>query len=123
MLGDRNHEAIERRARELLALERVPQAEVLLRRAGEGSLDVNALRKDISEELKRTLVAQVQSNDARLQQLQAAIRGNLFELATQSIVPVSPATRGGPAMEVFVRMRDDARRIRALHANMGRQAR
>jgi diguanylate cyclase (GGDEF)-like protein/PAS domain S-box-containing protein len=43
-----------------------------------------------------------------LQQLQAAIRGNRFELATQSIVPVSPATRGGPAMEVFVRMRDDA---------------
>lgn len=74
VLGDRNHEAIERRARELLALERVPQAEVLLRRAGEGSLDVNALRKDISEELKRTLVAQVQSNDARLQQLQADLQ-------------------------------------------------
>jgi diguanylate cyclase (GGDEF)-like protein/PAS domain S-box-containing protein len=43
-----------------------------------------------------------------LQQLQAAIRGGLFELATQSIVPVSPAMRGGPAMEVFVRMRDES---------------
>jgi uncharacterized hydrophobic protein (TIGR00271 family) len=74
VLGDRNHEAIARRARELLALERVPQAEVTLRRAGEQSLDVNALRKDISEELKRTLVAQVQSNDARLQQLQVDLQ-------------------------------------------------
>ena len=45
-----------------------------------------------------------------LQQLQTAIRGDRFELATQSIVPVSPAMRGGPAMEVFVRMRDDAGR-------------
>lgn len=71
VLGDRNHEEIAQRARELLALERVPEGAVVLRRAGEVSLDVNALRKDISEELKRTLVAQVQSNDARLQQLQA----------------------------------------------------
>jgi diguanylate cyclase (GGDEF)-like protein/PAS domain S-box-containing protein len=43
-----------------------------------------------------------------LQQLQAAIRADRFELATQSIVPVSPAQRSGPVMEVFVRMRDEA---------------
>lgn len=43
-----------------------------------------------------------------LQQLQAAIRGDRFELSTQSIVPVSPTLRSGPVMEVFVRMRDEA---------------
>lgn len=43
-----------------------------------------------------------------LQQLQAAIRSDRFELATQSIVPVSPAKRSGPFMEVFVRIRDEA---------------
>ncbi len=43
-----------------------------------------------------------------LQRLQAAIRGDRFDLATQSIVPVSPAVRSGPFAEVFVRMRDDA---------------
>ena len=42
-----------------------------------------------------------------LQQLQASIRADRFELATQSIVPVSPGTRAGPAMEVFVRLRDE----------------
>lgn len=45
-----------------------------------------------------------------LQQLQAAIRGDRFELATQSIVPVAPTTRSGPLMEIFVRMRDEAGR-------------
>jgi uncharacterized hydrophobic protein (TIGR00271 family) len=74
VLGDRDNPQLEARARELLALERLPDAAVLLRRAGEQSLDVNALRKDISEELKRSLVAQVQSNDARLQQLQADLQ-------------------------------------------------
>ena len=43
-----------------------------------------------------------------LQQLQTAIKQERFELATQTIMPVSPSMRTGPAMEVLVRMRDDA---------------
>ncbi len=43
-----------------------------------------------------------------LQQLQTAIKQERFELATQTIMPVSPTMRTGPAMEVLVRMRDDA---------------
>lgn len=43
-----------------------------------------------------------------LQQLQSAIKQERFELATQTIMPVSPTMRTGPAMEVLVRMRDEA---------------
>jgi uncharacterized hydrophobic protein (TIGR00271 family) len=72
-LGDRNHEELLTRARELLVAERVTNGKVLLRQAGEKSLDVNALRKDLTEELQRSLVAQVQANDARVRQLQADV--------------------------------------------------
>jgi hypothetical protein len=61
-----------------VSIERLAEAgakdgQVSLRRAGERSLDVNALRKDLTEELQRSLVAQVQANDARVRQLQADV--------------------------------------------------
>ncbi len=72
-LGDRDHEQLLARAQELLAEAGAKDGQVSLRRAGERSLDVNALRKDLTEELQRSLVAQVQANDARVRQLQADV--------------------------------------------------
>jgi uncharacterized hydrophobic protein (TIGR00271 family) len=69
-LGGREEEELLARSRELLAAEGVAQAEVSLRRAGEQAVDVNALRKDLSEELQRSLLSQVQANDLRVRQLE-----------------------------------------------------
>lgn len=73
-LGGRGEDELLARSRELLAAEGVAQAEVSLRRAGEQSLDVNALRKDLSEELQRSLLTQVQANELRLRQLEEELR-------------------------------------------------
>jgi EAL domain-containing protein (putative c-di-GMP-specific phosphodiesterase class I) len=43
-----------------------------------------------------------------LQTLQAALRDNRFELHCQPIVPVSGGEQEGPAMEVLLRLRNDA---------------
>jgi uncharacterized hydrophobic protein (TIGR00271 family) len=88
-LGDRDHGQLVARAQELLDQERVQGATVSLRRAGERSLDVNALRKDLVEELQRTLVAQVQSNDTRLRQLQSDL-----EQLTAATAARGPETAG-----------------------------
>jgi len=82
-LGDRQHEELLAQARELLGAEGVRDAQVSLRRAGERSLDVNALRKDLTEELQRSLVAQVQANDARVRQLQADVAQALAATAAR----------------------------------------
>ena len=72
-LGDREHSQLLAHAQDLLAEAGVTNGQVSLRRAGERSLDVNALRKDLTDELQRSLVAQVQANDTRVRQLQADV--------------------------------------------------
>lgn len=82
-LGDRQNGELQAQALGLLAAEGIREVRVTVRRAGERSLDVNALRKDLTEELQRSLVAQVQANDAQVRQLQADVSQALAAVAVR----------------------------------------
>ncbi len=69
-VGDRDHEQLRQLALAALARNGLPGADVQLRRTGDEALDVGALRKDLTEELQRSLLAQVQQNDTKVRQLE-----------------------------------------------------
>jgi uncharacterized hydrophobic protein (TIGR00271 family) len=69
-VGERDLEPLRKQALALLAREGAKRAEVTVRRAGDDPLDVLALRKDLGEELQRTLVAQVRQTDAKVLELE-----------------------------------------------------
>ncbi len=69
-VGDRDNEQLQQLAQAALERSGMAEARVQLRRTGDQALDVGALRRDLTEEVQRTLVSQVQMNDARLRELQ-----------------------------------------------------
>lgn len=79
-VGDRDHDQLRQMAEVALELGGLPQARVQLRRTGDEALDVGALRKDLTEELQRSLLTQVQQNDAQVRQLQDTLAQALQRL-------------------------------------------
>jgi hypothetical protein len=98
-VGERDLEPLRRQALVLMAREGVQHAEVTVRHAGDAPLDVRALRRDLGEDLQRTLVAQVQQTDAKVlaleQKLAAAIAA-----ATAAPAPAAAPDTGRLAEEI-----------------------
>ncbi len=89
-VGDRDHEQLRQLAQAALERGGMSEARVQLRRTGDETLDVGALRKNLTEELQRTLVSQVQQNDAQVRQLQdtlAQAMRRLDEATTPRTLP------------------------------------
>lgn len=89
-VGERDVEPIQQRAQHLLKQRGAVPAEVRVRRAGDEPLDVGKLRSDLNEELKRSLVGQVQSNNAKIK----AMEDRLAEWAAK------PPTAAAPLLAV-----------------------
>jgi hypothetical protein len=70
----------------------VQHAEVAVRHAGDAPLDVGALRRDLGEELQRTLIAQVQQTDAKVLALEVQLAAVLAAAAPASAPEPSPVT-------------------------------
>ena len=88
-LGGGDPEALRRKARALLAQQGVTRAEIVLRHAGDDPLDVQGLRRDLNEELKRALVVQVQQTDAKVQALERQVAAALAAAPPPPIAPDS----------------------------------
>jgi uncharacterized hydrophobic protein (TIGR00271 family) len=69
-VGERDLQQLKQRAQDLLKTRGEAGGRVDVRRAGDDPLDVGALRKDLNEELKRTLLAQVQQTDLKVSALE-----------------------------------------------------
>lgn len=80
MVGERDLQPLQERAQQMLAAHGLADVRVQVRRAGDPAVDVGALRKDINDELQRTLVGQVQSNDAKVQALAQKLDATLAEM-------------------------------------------
>jgi len=88
-LGGGDPEALRRKARALLAQQGVTRADIVLRHAGDDPLDVQGLRRDLNEELKRALVVQVQQTDAKVQALERQVAAALAATPPPPIAPDS----------------------------------
>jgi uncharacterized hydrophobic protein (TIGR00271 family) len=91
-VGDRDSEPLRQQALALLAQAGARQADVTVRRAGDAPVDVRALRRDLGEELQRTLVAQVQQTDAKVLALEVQLAAVLAAAAPASAPQPSPVT-------------------------------
>jgi hypothetical protein len=98
-VGDRDKDQLREMALAALRRNGMPEAQVQLRRTGEEALDVGALRKDLTEELQRTLVAQVQQNDAKVRVLEERLAQTLRRLDE----PVAPAPLPRDLLESEIR--------------------
>jgi uncharacterized hydrophobic protein (TIGR00271 family) len=76
-VGERDLGPLREQALAMLAAAGAGAAEVVVRRAGDDPLDVRALRRDIGEELQRTLIAQVQQTDAKVLELEQKLAAAL----------------------------------------------
>lgn len=98
-VGDRDREQLQEQALAALRRNGLPDAQVQLRRTGDEALDVGALRKDLTEELQRTLVAQVQKNDAKVRELEDRLTQALKRLDE----PAAPAPLPRDLLESEIR--------------------
>ncbi|MDP2417477.1 MAG: DUF389 domain-containing protein [Hydrogenophaga sp.] len=98
-VGDRDQEQLQEQALAALRRNGLPDAQVQLRRTGDESLDVGALRKDLTEELQRTLISQVQKNDAKVRELEAQLAQTLKRLDA----PPAPAPLPRDLLESEIR--------------------
>jgi uncharacterized hydrophobic protein (TIGR00271 family) len=69
-VGERDLQQLQQRAQDLLKAQGEAGGRIDVRRAGDDPLDVGALRKDLNEELKRTLLTQVQETDLKVSALE-----------------------------------------------------
>jgi uncharacterized hydrophobic protein (TIGR00271 family) len=76
-VGERDLDPLRQQALAMLAREGVQHAEVTVRHAGDAPLDVRALRRDLNDELQRTLVGQVQQIDAKVLALEQKLTAAL----------------------------------------------
>jgi len=88
-VGERDNEPLRQQALALLAMAGAEPAEVTVRHAGDAPLDVRALRRDLGEEMQRTLVAQVQQTDATVLALEQKLA---LAAAAAPSAPSPPAT-------------------------------
>ena len=88
-VGERDNEPLRQQALALLAMAGAEPAEVTVRHAGDAPLDVRALRRDLGEEMQRTLVAQVQQTDAKVLALEQKLA---LAAAAAPSAPSPPAT-------------------------------
>lgn len=84
-------------------LEAADSACYVAKQQGRGRVHVYSVRDEVS--------ARQRGDIHWLQQLQAALRDNRFEIHTQPIISSSGHVRQGPAFEVLVRMYDDEHRL------------
>jgi uncharacterized hydrophobic protein (TIGR00271 family) len=98
-VGDRDQEQLQAQALAALRRNGLTDAQVQLRRTGDESLDVGALRKDLTEEVQRTLIAQVQKNDAKVRELEAQLAQTLARLDA----PPAPAPLPRDLLESEIR--------------------
>jgi hypothetical protein len=91
-VGERDLEPLRQQALTLLARAGAEQAVVTVRHAGDAPLDVRALRRDLGEEMQRTLVAQVQQTDAKVLALEQELAAALATATPASAPPPSPVT-------------------------------
>jgi len=99
-VGERDLEPLRQQALALLARERVQDAEVTVRHAGDAPLDVRALRRDLGDELQRALVAQVQQTDAKVLALEQKLAAALAAAEPPPAASSAAADAGRLADEI-----------------------
>ncbi len=111
-VGERDLEPLRLQALALLARQGVQQAEVSVRHAGDAPLDVRALRRDLNDEMQRTLVAQVQQTDAKVLALQQRLDA---ALAAAAPAPAASAAAAADTRRLVDEIRAQLPEVRAAY--------
>jgi uncharacterized hydrophobic protein (TIGR00271 family) len=92
-VGDRDLQQLQQRARNLLKVQGETAVRVDVRRAGDDPLNVGALRKDLNEDLKRSLLAQVQATDQKVTALERKMGIALAQTQAAQALQFAPERR------------------------------